>query len=191
MIKRLLNTRSLKIVLFGTILLLGTINKASAQFYSVKTDMLGLATTTLNVEGSAVVSNQWTLHLHVQYNPWTFPDNKKMKNLTFLPGARYWFNETYSYSYFIGFNAIISRYNVGGLFGSDYRYDGMGYGGGVSFGFSKPIRRQWNLEFELGIGGVYSNYDKYPCIKCGEKIDEGSGLFLSPNKAAISLVYLF
>lgn len=89
MIKRLLNTRSLKIVLFGTILLLSTINKANAQFYSVKTDILGLATTTLNVEGSAVVSNQWTLHIHVQYNPWTFPDNKKMKNLTFLPGARY------------------------------------------------------------------------------------------------------
>lgn len=189
--KKLLNTRSFKIVLFGTILLLGVANKSSAQFYSIKSDVLGLATTTLNVEASAVVTNQWTVHLHGQYNPWSFKDNKKMKNLTFLPGARYWFNETYSYSYFLGFNAIISRYNFGGMFGNKYRYDGMAYGGGLSAGLSKPIKRSWNVEFELGIGVVHSTYDKYPCAKCAEKIDEGSGMYFVPNKASISFVYLF
>ncbi|MDU1891391.1 MAG: DUF3575 domain-containing protein [Dysgonomonas sp.] len=185
-----LMTRTLKIVLLG-ILLLGAANQANAQFYSVKADMLGLATTTFNFEASAAVDFQWSLHLHAQYNPWTFPGNKKFKNLTFMPSARRWFTETYSYGYFMGVNVVVSRYNIGGMFGDKYRRDGMAYGAGFSGGFVMPVKRRWNLEFELGINFGWTNYDKYPCAKCGEKISEESGMFVAPGRTAISLVYLF
>lgn len=185
-----LNTRKLKLVLLG-ILLLGAASNANAQFYSVKTDMLGLATTTFNIEASAAIDFQWSLHIHAQYNPWTFPGNKKFKNLTFMPSARRWFSETYSYGYFMGFNAVVSRYNLGGMFGSKYRHDGMAYGAGLSGGFVLPVRRRINLEFEVGLNFGYTKYDKYPCVKCGEKIGEESGMFVAPGRTAVSLVYLF
>ena len=36
---------------------------AKAQFYSVKTNLLGLATTNLNVEAGISVHRNWSLHL--------------------------------------------------------------------------------------------------------------------------------
>lgn len=187
--KRFNNASKLKTLLVALALLI--CNRGQAQFYSAKVDVLGLATGTLNVEGSMAISARWSLHLPVQYNPWTLWDNKKLKNLTVLPGIRYWQRETYQGGFFFGANTIISRYNIGGLFGSPYRYEGMGYGMGFSAGYSIPVKRQWNIEFELGAGALWSKRDKYSCIRCGEKIGKESGLWMVPDKAAVSIVYLF
>ena len=45
-----------------------------AQFYSVQTNTLKLATTTFNVEGSMLLSEHWTINMGISYNPWTFSD---------------------------------------------------------------------------------------------------------------------
>ena len=88
---------------------------ASAQFYSAKTNVLGLATGNLNLELSAAVSRKVTLHLPVNYNPFTYnflAENCKMQNLTFQPGARYWLTESYM-RWFVGVHGIYSRYQIG------------------------------------------------------------------------------
>ena len=49
-----------------------------------------------------------------------------------------------------------------------------------------------NLEAELGIGYIYTRFDKYPCAECGEKIEEdASHHYFGPTKLALSIVYLF
>ena len=188
--KRSNNAWSIRILLFA-LLLTAACNKAYGQFYSAKVDILGLATGTFNIEGSMLIDRHWSAHLPVLYNPWTFPDNKKMKNITVLPGVRYWMRETYSGGCFFGANAIITRYNFGGLLGSNYRYDGMGYGLGLSAGYAIPFKKRWNIEFELGAGVIWSEWDKYSCRRCGEKIEEESGFRLIPDKIAVCIVYLF
>lgn len=178
-------------LLLTALFLLSVCGKVHGQFYSVSTDALGLGTGTFNVEGSMAVNSHWTIHLPVRYNPWTFPGNKKMKQLSVLPGVRYWLLESYAGGWFFGSNAIVSRYNFGGLLGSRYRYDGMGYGFGLSAGYSISLYKNWNMEFELGGGLVWSRRDKYPCVRCGQKIKEESGVWLAPDKASVSIVYLF
>lgn len=65
-------------------------DKVSAQFYSVRTNLVGLGTGNLNVEGSMAFSTHWSAHLPVQYNPFRLWDDGKLKNFTVQPGVRYW-----------------------------------------------------------------------------------------------------
>lgn len=161
---------------------------AKAQFYSVKTNLLGLATTNLNVEAGISVHRNWSLHLPVNYNPWVFSGNKRFQNITVEPGARYWFLESFSQG-FIGIQSIYSRFHVGGT--NKYRYDGYGVGLGLSYGYSKVLNKRWNLEFEAGLGVLWTDYTKYLCKKCGAPQGDEKKLYLIPSKASISLVYLF
>lgn len=56
-------------------------DKVSAQFYSVRTNLVGLGTGNLNVEGSMAFSTHWSAHLPVQYNPFRLWDDGKLKKL--------------------------------------------------------------------------------------------------------------
>jgi hypothetical protein len=53
------------------------------------------------------------------------------------------------------------------------------------------LGKHWNLEAEIAFGAAYTNFDKYYCPKCGEKIGTDNHIYVGPTKAAISLVYLF
>ena len=53
----------------------------SAQSYSLRTNVLGLATTNLNVEASMTLSRKWSVHLPVQYNPFKFANNRQFRNI--------------------------------------------------------------------------------------------------------------
>lgn len=176
--------------LFFVLQALGT-QHIYAQFYAVKSDLLGLATGNLNVEASAVIAGKWTLHLPATYNPWTFSDNRKAKQLTLQPGVRYWKDQAYGYGWFLGANAIVSRYNIGNIAGSKHRYDGNGVGAGLSAGFSLPFYTFWNVEVEAGVGGILGSYDKYKCKRCGDLVAREKKLFFVPTKLSVSLVYLF
>ena len=67
----------------------------SAQSYSLRTNVIGLATTNLNIEGSMTLSRKWSLHLPLQYNPFKFGNNRQFRNFYAAPGARYWLLESY------------------------------------------------------------------------------------------------
>ena len=57
----------------------------SAQSYSLRTNVIGLATTNLNLEASMTLNRKWSLHLPVQYNPFKFGRNRW--NLEWEAGA--------------------------------------------------------------------------------------------------------
>lgn len=160
-----------------------------AQFYSVKTNLLGLATGNINVEGAVSIHRNWSLHLPVTYNPFIYSNEKRMQHVTLLPGARYWFLESFS-RHFLGFQAICSRFHVGGLW-DKFRYDGQGYGAGLSYGYAKLLSRRLNFEFEAGLGLVYGDYTKYECKRCGLPIQKERKPHLIPTRLGLSLVYLF
>ena len=67
----------------------------SAQSYSLRTNVLGLATTNLNVEASMTLSRKWSFHLPVQYNPFKFSKNRQFRNFYVAPGVRYWLLQSY------------------------------------------------------------------------------------------------
>lgn len=171
------------------LLLVCMLNTAKAQFYSVKTNLIGLATANINAELSMALNRKWSLHVPVQYNPLVMRDNRQFRNLTVEPGVRYWFKESYTRN-FIGLYAVASRFHFGKVWDNN-RYDGNGFGAGVSYGHSYPVATRWNMEWEVGVGAVWADYTKYKCKKCGLNLGRKQGLYFVPTRIAVNIVYLF
>lgn len=163
---------------------------ACGQVYSLQTNVLGWGTTNMNLEFGLKFSHRWTFHFPLQYNPFSFGD-ARLRNLSASPGIRYWVREAYGRSYFFGIQGVGAMYNVGGVFGGKYRYEGYGFGGGLSLGYNRPLSPHWNLEFEAGLGVLWTHNDKYVCKTCGQKVATLEGVRLVPTKLAVNIVYLF
>lgn len=181
-----------KIFLIFISMICGYLSPTHAQDISIRTNLVGLSTLNLNVEPSISIGNKkrWSLHLPIQYNPFVLDGNKKMQNLTVMPGVRYWFLESYVKNY-VGTYVVATNYHGGNIFGDKYRYYGNAYGLGISYGFAKPIAKRWNIELEGGVGAIWADYEKYTCKKCGKKVGDYNGWYILPTKLSASIVYLF
>ncbi len=185
-------------LLFGLLLTLG----AKGQNIAVKTNLLYDATTSMNLGLEVALSEKWTLDLSGNWNPWQFSDNKKWKHWLAQPEARYWTCHKFG-GHFFALHLLGGQYNMGNIknlpdfLGTNFsnlekhRYEGWGAGAGIGYGYAWMLGKHWNLEVELGLGVIYTEYEKFYCPKCGEKIGNGDHLYYGPTKGAISLVYLF
>lgn len=161
-----------------------------AQFYSVRTNLVGMATGNLNVEGSMAFSTRWTAHLPVQYNPFNLWSDAKLKNFTAEPEL-------------VLDEGILRRRillrDPRGIFNIQRRRDIRAslplrrhrMGGGISAGWVRPLSRRWNIEFELGAGIVWADWERFRCVHCGKRVAKDNGVRLVPTRTAVNLVYLF
>jgi len=101
--------------------------------------------------------------------------------------------------WFWGIHAMGGQYNIGGVklpFGMwkslrNHRYEGWYVGGGITGGYQWKLGKHWNLEASLGVGYLYTKYEKFKCGACGEKLKSNHRNYVGATKAALSLVYLF
>ena len=135
------------------------------------------------------LNRRWSLHLPVQYNPFVFKDNRQFRNLTVMPGVRYWFVESYS-NFFVGMSTLASGYSIGRIWNKK-RYEGEGYGIGLSIGKAYPLSKTWNIEWELGGAAVWARYNEYRCRECGAFLGRKHGWYLIPSRVALNMIYLF
>jgi hypothetical protein len=163
-----------------------------SQTVAVKTNLLYDVTSTINLGLEIGVSPQWTLDLPVNYNPWDFSENRKLKHWMIQPEARYWLCQRFN-GQFVGLHAHVGGFNMGGIkmIGlKDYRYDGDFYGAGVSYGYHWILSTRLSIEATFGVGYALINYTKYKCEKCAEKLKDDSRNYFGPTKAGISLIYI-
>lgn len=179
-----------KKIIFAALCALGCVN-CFGQFYSARTNALGLMTGNLNLEFGMTLNKKFSVHLPVQYNPFIYSKSKntKFQNLTVMPEGRYWFKESFR-DQFIGLSLVGSRYNIGNIW-DKYRYDGWAAGLGASFGWTYPMSPRWNFEWEVGVAGVWATYDKSVCKSCGFTFGHEYGWYLIPHKLAVNVIYLF
>ncbi|MBQ2918539.1 MAG: DUF3575 domain-containing protein [Bacteroidales bacterium] len=186
-------------------LVLGT---ADAQKVAVKTNSLYWLTTTPNAGFEFALGDRWTFEIAGGYNPWTLnkEDNIKAKHFLVTPEFRYWFCESFQ-GHFIGINANYTQFNAGGIHVPEvfYKVESLGYfldmlqysrsqgwavGAGLTYGYAFPIARRWNMEFNLGLGWWYTQYDKFESRTCGlfqERIEKHAfGL----TDLGISFIYM-
>lgn len=150
----------------------------------------------MNLDAEVRLSDRWSAELSVGYNPFSFAANKKLKHLAIQPEARYWLCRTFS-GHFFGAHLLYSHFNAGGvhfplgIFPSlkENRFQGDLGGVGLAYGYNLLLNNRWSLEFELGLGVIYSNYKKYECRTCGTYKGREHKTFFSPTKIAINLVY--
>ena len=181
--------------------IVSSIFSVSSQNVSVKTNLLYDATASVNLGVEGKVAPKWSVDLSGDFNDWTI-HNHKLKHWFVQPEARYWFCEAFL-KHFIGIHAIGGQYNAGNInngikfLGSDFsklshnRYQGYAIGAGLAYGYALPLSKHWNMEFELGLGYVYLDYDVYQCSTCGKKIGDGHHNYVGPTKLAVNIVYIF
>ncbi|WP_044266811.1 DUF3575 domain-containing protein [Bacteroides timonensis] len=185
---------------------LGTCTGVFSQEVAIKSNLLYDATTTLNLGVEVGLGSRTSIEVSGNYNPWTFPGNRKMKHWLIQPEFRFWTCSRFS-GHFWGIHAHYAQYNWGGMlpwgfdsgkmFGSienedimNHRYEGWLAGGGISYGYHWIIGKRWGLEAEIGAGYAYLKYDKFRCEKCGDKLGNNHKNYWGPTKAAVTLIYL-
>lgn len=185
-------------LVFGLLVTTGV----KAQNVAIKTNLLYDATATVNLGVEVGLAPKWTLDISGNLNAWNLHETKRWKHWLVQPEARYWFCDRFS-RHFIGFHAIGGQYNIGGLknnisfLGTPYknltnnRYQGWGAGAGVAYGYAAILGKHWNMEFELGVGYIYTGFDVFECTGCGRKVASGNHHYIGLTKAAVNLVYLF
>lgn len=195
--------------LLNLLILLSAVLATNAQL-AVKTNLLYDATTTPNIGLEYATGYRNTINIVYGLNPWSFDSDskgeRKAKHWVVMPEYRWWLCSRYN-GHFFGVHAMGGQFNAanvnlpipGAFFGGDnlakevrdYRYQGGFAGLGVTYGYQMILSRHWNLEAEIGIGYNYAWYDKYPCVECGRKIDDGNTNYIGLTKLGLSFVYLF
>lgn len=193
----------MKKLLIITIFCLTTVAYAAAQGrVAVKTNLLyGATTFTPNLGIEIGLGRHTTLDVSGSYNWFNLKEkrnnNKKSVHWIVQPEFRYFLCEKFN-GHFFGVHALYSNYNIGGhnlpmLFGKGskaFRHEGNAYGAGLSYGYQLMLNRSWNLEFNVGVGYLHLQYDKYDCPTCGNKLGRETKNYFGPTKAGISLIYI-
>lgn len=169
---------------------------------ALKTNLLYDAAATINVGAEQVISPRWSVDLSGNLNAWSFSDYKQWKHWRLQPEARYWFCDVLG-GHFLAMHALGGQYNISGLdldfkfLGTDFRklkdnrYQGWFAGLGVGYGYAWRINRHWNFEAEIGVGWVYTRYDRFPCAKCGNRLSHNKPHnYFGPTKLALNIVYV-
>jgi hypothetical protein len=186
-----------KILLVSFFLSVIFVSVTFGQKLAVKNNLVYDISATPNLAIEMSLGKKTTLELGAGYNPFIFPDNKKVKHWLIQPELRLWTCEVFN-GHFFGIHGHAAQFNVGGwdlpvgrleVF-KDNRYQGYLYGGGISYGYQWLLSPRWNFEFNLGGGYARIHFEKYPCTTCGTKLDEGDYNYWGVTKSAISLIYI-
>lgn len=172
------------------------------QNVELKTNLLYLATTTPNIGVEWRMGRKCSTALMAAYNPFHFRQYQTAEGNTVNPKlmhwlaegeVRYWFHESFR-GWNMGINLFGGEYNIGGIKFVDklkeQRYKGWAAGAGLTVGYQFSLSTRWKMDFSVGAGYAYTEYEKYDCYVCGDRIGENKRNYLGPTKAAISLVYL-
>lgn len=175
---------------------------ALSQNVGIKTNLLydALLSPTVGVEVG--VAPKWSLEASGTVNAWNIKEHR-WRQWMVQPEVRYWFCQRYT-GHFLGVHALGGQYNFGNLnipfkfLGTDFRelkdrrLQGWMVGAGVAYGYSWILDRHWNIEAEIGLGWIYTRYDKYKCPGCGKEVDTDiKHNYVGPTKLAVNLIYIF
>lgn len=208
-----MKTQIKTVMLIALMLLLGS--AARAQDVAIKTNLLHDAGLTPNLGLEFGIAPKWTFDISVDVNQWPVKHGYKYdhvhqkrywKQWFVQPEFRYWFCEKFQGN-FIGLHLIGGQYNVGNIgflpnflnnrFKDlrDERWKGWGVGAGISYGHTWVLGTHWNLEAEIGVGWMYTRYDRFGLTEDGskgKKIQDGKvHNYVGPTKLALNLEYVF
>ena len=191
----------LKSLTIACISLLAFVNveKADAQTFSFKTNLLYDATLTPNLGFDVRLNSKWSTGAVVGLNAWDInkDKNKKWRHILVAPNVRRWLGDSLFRKSYIEADLMYSHYNVGntsipfGLYkgAKDRRLQGDLLALGGKYGYSWILSRTWRIEAEAGVAIGYAWFKEYECPHCGQQLGEGNRIFLLPQ-LGINVVYI-
>ena len=163
-------------------------------YLAVKTNMLYDLALVPNIGVDIYLGKNFSLAANWMYSWWK-NDNIHWYWRTYGGdlGVRYWFgkaaNEKPLTGHHIGLYGQIVTYDFE-LGGRGYLGDRWTYGGGIEYGYSLPIGKRLNIDFNLGVGYLGGEFKEYLPID-GHYVWQATKRrqFIGPTKAEISLVW--
>ncbi len=161
----------------------------------LKTNLLYDGAAIPNIGLEVAIGSQWSVGANWVYAWWN--NDVKHRFWRIYGGdaeCRYWFSPQHRK------RSALCGHHVG-IYGQMLTYDmewgGRGYlgdrwswGAGLSYGYSLPIGRQFNIDFTLGVGYLNGDYMKYhPEDNCYVWESTRNRKWFGPTKAEISLVW--
>lgn len=159
----------IRYILGVTVLSCLTLN-ADAQIIKINGPLILTGSPNLGFEYT--LSRQFTLNAEALWMPYMFKSGEEVFRI--LQGSidlRYYFNPQNFYTndswdgFYAGPYAMYGDYNVGLIKNDDkvnsIRRVGWGVSGGISAGYKYALNSRWALDFNIGIGYAYLQYDKY------------------------------
>lgn len=201
--------RKLTRCLLGAAVLMLAAPATQAQEVGIKTNLVNDVLLSPNLGLEIGLAPKWTLQLSGEYNGWKIKSDDSNSGFAHQwehwfaeIEPRYWFCKRFA-GHFISINAIGGEYDFahlglkGTLLGSNFddlnthRYKGWAVGAGFNYGYAWPVAKHWNIEAEIGIGWLWTRYDKYKCSDRNKRIEKGYHNYVGPTKLAVNLEYLF
>lgn len=107
-----------------------------------------------------------SLDMGLGYNGWGSKNDKRKSDHTLaIAELRYWTGERFNGHFFglhlLGGTFDIKGHHIPGAFERGGRYDGNGFGAGLSYGYMLPLSKRWSAEFNAGLGVIRLTGDKY------------------------------
>jgi hypothetical protein len=174
----------------------------SRPTWAVRTNLVyDIAAQTPNLGLEMGIGPRGSLLLAAGYNPWnangSSNDNTTLNHWLASLEYRYWLCERFN-GHFFGLHVFGGQYNVAGytvpllnIGDETRRYEGYGYGAGISYGYHWMLTKAFSVEFNVGVGVAQTQYDNYERTNCGSCLEEKSKkTFLLPTKLGVSLVYV-
>jgi hypothetical protein len=148
----------------------------------------------------AVFNPHYSLRLQ---GAWTWLETKSPNywsyriQMLWLENRYWWGNRPRPLNgWFSGVYAAVGTYDIR-LFPDDGEPLGalsnFSYSLGLTSGYVMPVAHRWRLEFNLGIGYMAGEYDKYNhslCADCYPKRTTKQRRYFGPTQAAVSLMYI-
>lgn len=166
---------------------------AFAQRLAVNTDVAMDLLMTPSIGAEMTVGERSTLGLNVlgNYKPW----GQTMKMLGVQPEYRYYFSGRPMHSMFVGIGGVAAFYDVTR---KGKVYDGVAYGGGITFGYVFRLARRLNVDCHAGFAVVgykrkeYYVGDNYNTdyIISGVNKTNATGYNLMPTRIGVSINYI-
>ncbi len=179
-----------------TLVPLSKVNGNYLPKFALSTNLLLYGVLTPNIDADWALSRKWTMGAGVAYNPFYYGNESVTKYWLARLKGDYWFCNRFE-RWHIGLHALGGRFNVGNVelpfthtFDNEI-YKGWGAGGGVHGGYHAALGKRTGLDFRLGAGYVYLEYDKYRCEGCDQYIGRYNRHYWGITEAAVAfLIYL-
>lgn len=158
------------------------------RLIAVKTNIVpwGFGVANLGIE--IEISKSFSISLPVWWSPYFISKKYALRTLLLQPECRYWLKDTGT-SHFFGIHAGAVWYNI--RF-KDIRYQDVTFpllNGGITYGYALRLNKHFYAEFSIGVGYVFTKYDRFYNIDNGAKIDTRQTSYVGIDQLGISLVY--
>ena len=153
---------------------------------SLRANLLRWATLTPDLGVEWRICPSWGIAVNGSWTSWTWSDKDRRYALwEVAPEVRYYMGEKKAWYLGAMFKAGQFNYKL-----SETGKQGDLMGGGITAGYQLRLNKALNLDFNLGLGYLNADYEKYEVID-GVRVRRGNGTkdWLGPINAGVTLVW--